>query len=221
MAFWSRVLPEGQRRTWTPSEKEAYAIVMAPKKWAGYIALHPVTVRTGHQSLQWCHKEHVDTPSGPASRRARWHETLAKFYVTVVYVPRKDNTVADCLSRWAYPARKGMTEVSAHGDDAEIVEAEKIIDMERMTEEDGVKCFVIMAAEAPYGRRVSRAVRVYSPQRMLSPTSTSSPGRTSKKTGPMTMPSLRPLSPCIGLSPTLTTGRSGGSGSGRKIACST
>ena len=29
VAFWSRVLAEGQRRTWTPREKEAYAIVMA------------------------------------------------------------------------------------------------------------------------------------------------------------------------------------------------
>ena len=27
-------------------EKEAYAIVMALRKWAGYIALHPVTVCT-------------------------------------------------------------------------------------------------------------------------------------------------------------------------------
>ena len=67
VAFWSRVLVEGQRRTWTPREKKAYAIVMALRKWAGYIALHPVTVCTDHQSLQSWHKEHVDTPSGPAS----------------------------------------------------------------------------------------------------------------------------------------------------------
>ena len=99
VAFWSRVLAEGQRQTWTPREKEAYAIVMALRKWAGYIALHPVTVCTDHQSLQSWHKEHVDTPSGPASRRARWHETLAKFDLTVVYVPGKDNTVADCIYR--------------------------------------------------------------------------------------------------------------------------
>ena len=43
VAFWSRVLAEGQRRTWTPREKEAYAIVMPLRKWAGYIALHPVS----------------------------------------------------------------------------------------------------------------------------------------------------------------------------------
>ena len=39
--FLSGVLAEGQRRTRTPREKEAYAIVMALRKWAGYIALHP------------------------------------------------------------------------------------------------------------------------------------------------------------------------------------
>ena len=164
VAFWSRVLAVGQRRTWTPREKEAYAIVMALRKWAGYMALHRVTVCTDHQSLQSLHKEHVDTLSGPASRRARWHETLAKFDLTVVYAPGKDNTVADCLSRWAYPASKGMTDVSAHGDEAETAEAKRIIEMEPLMREEGVKCFVVMAADAPLGRRMGRAVRVLAPE---------------------------------------------------------
>ena len=60
---------------------------MALKKWAGYIAPQSVTVCTDYQSLQSWHKEHVDTPSGPASRRATWRETFAKFRLTVVYVP--------------------------------------------------------------------------------------------------------------------------------------
>ena len=81
----------------------------------------------------------MDTPSGPASQWTRWHETLAKFDLTVVYVPGKDNTVADCLSKWAYPASKGMTDVSAHGDEAETAEATKIIEMERLMQEEGVK----------------------------------------------------------------------------------
>ena len=106
----------------------------------------------------------MDTPSGPASRRARWHETLAKFDLIVVYVPGKDNTVADCLSRWAYPATKGMPDVSAHGDEAETAEARRIIEMERMMEEEGVKCFVVMAADAPLGTRMGRAVRVLPPE---------------------------------------------------------
>ena len=57
-----------------------------------------------------------------------------------------------------------MTDVSPHGDEAETAEAKKIIDMERMMEEEGVKCFVVMAAEAPLGGRVSRAVQVLTPE---------------------------------------------------------
>ena len=59
---------------------------------------------------------HVDTPAGPAARRARWHETFPKFNLSVVYVPGKDNTVAYCLSRWAYPAGKAWMDISSHGD---------------------------------------------------------------------------------------------------------
>ena len=51
VAFWSRVLAEGQRQTWSPREKEAYAIVMALRKWAGYIVTRsrggPATERCG------------------------------------------------------------------------------------------------------------------------------------------------------------------------------
>ena len=163
-AFWTRVLAEGSKRTSTPQENEVYAIVMALKKWAGYITLYRVTVCPNHQSLQSWHKEHVDTPSGSASQRAIWQETLAKFDLMVVYVPEKDNTVADCLSRWAHFSSKGMTNVSAHGDEAGTAEAKKIIDMEHMMEEEGVKCFVVMAARAPLGHRVSRALRALATQ---------------------------------------------------------
>ena len=190
VAICSRVLTEGQRRTWTPREEEAYAIVMALRKW--------VTVCTDHQSLQSWHKEHVDTPSGPASRRARWHETLAKFDLTVVYVPGKDNTVADCLSRWAYPASKGMTDVSAHGDEAETAAVKMIIEMERLMEEECVKCFVVMAAHAPLGRRIGRAVRVLAPEGAESDMHLFLESCLRDDwTG--TTPSLRPLRPSIGL----------------------
>ena len=81
-----------------------------------------------------------------------------------IYVPGKDNTVAHCLSRWAHPASKGMTDVSAHGAEAEIAEAKRIIEMERLMEEEGVKCFVVMAADAPLGTRMGRAVRVLAPE---------------------------------------------------------
>ena len=72
--------------------------------------------------------------------------------------------MADCLSRWAYPASKGMTDIFAHGDEAETAEAKRIIEMERLMEEEGVKCFVVMAADALLSTRVSRAVRVLAPE---------------------------------------------------------
>ena len=106
--------------------------------------------------------------------------------------------MADCLSRWAYPASKGMTDISAHGDEAETAEAKKIIEMERLMEEEGVKCFVVMAEDAPLGTRMGRAVRVLA-LRELSPTSTSSRSLASRTIGPTITPSLRPLRPSIEL----------------------
>ena len=145
VAFGSRILAEGQRRTWTAREKETFAIVCALRKWSSHIGLQPVVVCTDHQSIQSWHIEQVNTPSGPAARRARWHETFAKFDLSVVYVPGKDNTVADCLSRWAYPAGKAWMDISSHGDAEETEEAKRIIEMEKAMEQEGVKCFVVMA----------------------------------------------------------------------------
>ena len=67
VAFWSRVLAEGQRCTWTAREKGTYTIICALRKWPGHIGLQPIVVCTDHQSLQSWHKEHVNTPSGPAA----------------------------------------------------------------------------------------------------------------------------------------------------------
>ena len=37
VAFWSPVLAEGLRPTWTAKEKETYAIVCALQKWSGHM----------------------------------------------------------------------------------------------------------------------------------------------------------------------------------------
>ena len=153
LAFWSRVLAEGERRTWTTRERETYAIVCALRKWSGHIGLQRVVVCTDHQSLQSWHKEHVDTPSGPAARRARWHETFAKFDLSIVYVPGKDNTVADCLSRWAYPASKAWMDTSSHGDTEETEEAKRIIELEKAMDKGDTKCFVVMESKAELSQR--------------------------------------------------------------------
>ena len=107
-AFWSRVLIPSQRKSRTPRTKEDYAIVIALRKWAGNISPQPICVCTGHQSLRTWHTECVDTPSGPAAHAARWHETFSNFDLSVLYVPGKDNTIADVRSHCLYPAGRAL-----------------------------------------------------------------------------------------------------------------
>ena len=162
VAFWSRI--------WPAREKETYATVCALRKWSGHIGSHPVVVCTDHQSLQSWHKEHVDTHPGPAARRAPWLETFATFDLSLVYVPGKDNTVADCLSPWAYPAGKAWMDISSHGDAEETEEAKRIIGMEKAMEQEGVKCFVVMANRTDLakfrGARV-QAIREETPEQWM------------------------------------------------------
>ena len=135
VAFYSRKLAQSQRN-WTPREQETYAVVSALRKWAGWINYQPVVVLTDHKALEDWVSEKVDTPSGPAGRRARWHETLSKFDLRVQYVPGKDNVVADALSRWAYPASKALQDCSWHGSTEGREEVKKILEEEL---EDGKK----------------------------------------------------------------------------------
>ena len=103
-------------------------------------------VCTNHQSLQsWC-KENFDSPTGPGAGRARWHQTLAKFDWSVVYVPGNDIIVANCLSCWAYPGMKAGMENSMHGEAEETAEAKRIIEAERVLQEGEAKCFVVMGS---------------------------------------------------------------------------
>ena len=70
--------------------------------------------------------------------------------------------MADCLSRWAYPAGKAWMDISSHGDAGETEEAKRIIEMEKAMEQEGVKCFVVMANRtdlAKFGGARVQAIR--------------------------------------------------------------
>ena len=129
VAFFSRKLG-GSQLNWTPREKETYAIVSSLRKWAGWIGFQPVLIKTDHRSLEDWVSEHVDTPSGPRGRRARWHETLSQFNLEVQYIPGKENIVADAMSRYAYPASSAREDVSFHGSAQARDEMKKIIEKE-------------------------------------------------------------------------------------------
>ena len=100
---------------WSPREQETYAIICALKKYQSWVGTNRVEVLTDHRSLEYWATEHIDTVASPAGRRARWHEFLSLFDLHVSYLPGKHNTVADALSRWAYPASEGLQSTNIHG----------------------------------------------------------------------------------------------------------
>ena len=122
VAFMSRKLTSTQQN-WSPREQETYAIILALQKWETWIGLQPVPILSDHKALESWAREVLDTPSGPLGRRSRWHQILSKYDLSVGYIPGKNNTVADILSRWAYPAGQAARDISIHGsagDDAEM-----------------------------------------------------------------------------------------------------
>lgn len=135
VALYSRKFARSQLN-WTPREKETYAIVAALRKWAGIIGFQPVEVLTDHRSLEHWHTEHVDTPSGPSGRRARWHGTLSRFDLEIKYVPGPENVVADAMSRWAYPACVDRDDVTIHGSARAKEEVKLMEEQERRHEKE-------------------------------------------------------------------------------------
>ena len=150
VAFMSRKLTQCQRN-WVPREQETYAIILALQKWESWIGLQPVLVLTDHKALEhWSH-EVLDPPSGPLGRRSRWHQILSKYDLTVGYIPGKENTVADILSRWAYPASQALRDISIHGSEKDDIEMRRFID-----EEKGVEraCTYMLLRDPPIDRNL-------------------------------------------------------------------
>jgi hypothetical protein len=133
IAFMSRKLAEGQRK-WVPREQETYAIICALEKWESWIGLQPILVLTDHQALEHWTKEVLNPPSGPVGRRARWHQILSRFDITVGYIPGKDNHLADVMSRWAYPASQASRDISRHGSAQDKLEMKEILLQEKKDE---------------------------------------------------------------------------------------
>ena len=64
---------------------------------------------------------------------------FSKFDLSVGYIPGKENTVADILSRWAYPASQAYRDVSKHGTQEDKEEMEEIMKQEKEEEAQCLK----------------------------------------------------------------------------------
>ena len=71
---------------------------------------------------------------------------MSKYDLTVGYIPGKENTVADILSRWAYPASQAQRDISKHGTQVDRDEMRAMIKEEQ---EDGRECMTIKLKRPP------------------------------------------------------------------------
>lgn len=93
VAFASMKLTETQRN-WSTIEREAYAALVALRKYRNWIFGSRVTVHSDHNPLLYI------TESAPKSAKLmRWSLSLAEFEVTFKYRAGKSNVAADFLSR--------------------------------------------------------------------------------------------------------------------------
>ncbi len=96
VAFASRALTPTEQK-YSASEKESLACVWASEKWHFYLFGRAFTIRTDHKALTTL----LET-SGKGHRPLRlyrWSERLNQYKFKTVYMPGRENVVADLLSR--------------------------------------------------------------------------------------------------------------------------
>ena len=92
MAFSITKLSQAQM-AWSTIEREAYAVLVALKKYRSWIFCTKVTVYSDHNPLQYLIKSALKS-----AKLMRWSLALREFSVTFEYKSGKINAAADCLS---------------------------------------------------------------------------------------------------------------------------
>lgn len=93
ISFASRTLTNSERN-YSVTEKELLSVVFACNKFRTYILGYPTTVRSDHKSISFLQKCKLNH-----GRITRWILALQEYNISWEYVPGKQNTVADVLSR--------------------------------------------------------------------------------------------------------------------------
>ncbi|KAL8441840.1 hypothetical protein Emag_006866 [Eimeria magna] len=97
LGFISKKMSEQQQR-YSTYQQELLALLTALKKWQHLLRPRQVTAYTDHRTLQ--HILNAKSSALPSGMLVRWLSLLAEFpCLTITYKPRKDNVVADALSR--------------------------------------------------------------------------------------------------------------------------
>ena len=106
VAFHSRQLRE-RERSYAASELEGLAVVEAVKQFEVHLFGRPFTVITDHRALT-----HWFCSTVLNAKLWRWALYLQQFDIRFQYLPGKFYTVADCLSRQAWPSPDQEEELS-------------------------------------------------------------------------------------------------------------
>ncbi|GAU89823.1 hypothetical protein RvY_02327 [Ramazzottius varieornatus] len=93
LAYASKTLNDTQRRLYTPSEKELWAVIYGLKKFRQYLD-SDFEVLTDHSALQW-----LRNLKDPVSRLGRWAVYLEQWNFNVVHKPATQMEDFDCSGR--------------------------------------------------------------------------------------------------------------------------
>ena len=93
VAFVSKKLNETEKK-WSVIEKEAFAVIVALRKYRQWLIGSSVYVYSDHNPLSF-----LTESVSKNSKLMRWALALQQFSIVFHYYPGKKNVVADCLSR--------------------------------------------------------------------------------------------------------------------------
>jgi RNase H-like domain found in reverse transcriptase len=114
LGYWSRQCNAAERN-YSPTEREALAIVWGIKVCRPYLERTSFVVRSDHQALRWL----FSTSSSDGNPRGvRWKLALSAFSFTVEYKPGASHKVPDELSRMK---TKGLSQSPSPEDEEECI----------------------------------------------------------------------------------------------------
>ena len=93
VAYFSDTVKKSQK-SWAPTTKEAFALILAGRHWYVYLAGHHFVLLSDHNPLVYLRSQ-----KDPRGKFGRWIMELEEYDYEVKYIPGPKNVKADALSR--------------------------------------------------------------------------------------------------------------------------